>query len=222
MKTLRTLQQMVEAAPPRHIVRLPNPAALRRSGAAVVESKITNDQSKLLVYENGYVTYDNGSRHTVFPLHDIHGDYYYHPYSGIIRPDMIICEDEILSMPWFMGTLMVAEDRIVHSQDNSEINKKVYPAGLVPEHLFGLVDPSPDVLYQIIQQQELLDAIQMVDHALSTITEDQRRVVIECFQSEEKRKDIAKRLNMSPQLLNYFLKSGLRGMHKTLKIDETK
>ena len=71
MKTLRTLQKMVEVAPPT-MVKLPTPAALRESGSAVVEFKITEVKSILLVYENGYVVYGNGSRSTVLRWSSCH------------------------------------------------------------------------------------------------------------------------------------------------------
>ncbi|MBR0456958.1 MAG: sigma-70 family RNA polymerase sigma factor [Firmicutes bacterium] len=222
MKTLRTLQQMVEEAPPTGKVKLPTPAALRESGAAIVEVKITEDKSFLLVYENGYVVYDNGSRSTVLRLHDVDGCYRYHPYSGIIQPGMCIYDEDIMAMPWFLGTLMFAEDRIVHSQNNSSGNQNVFPAGFVSETVFGLVDPDPDPLEQVIKHQDLLETIRIVNFALSQITEDQRRVVVEYFSSDEKKKEIAKRLDMSPQLLNYFVQSGLRGMRKALGVKEKK
>ena len=38
----------------------------------------------------------------------------------------------------------------------------------------------------------------------------------------EKKKEIAKRLDMSPQLLNYFVQSGLRGMRKALGVKAKK
>lgn len=222
MKTLRTLQQMVEEAPPTSEVKLPTPAALRKSDAAIVEVMVTEDKSILLVYENGYVVYDNGSRSTVLRLHDVDECYYYHPYSGIAKPDMCIRRDEILSMPWFLGTLMFAEDRIVHNQNNSSGNQNVFPAGFVSETEFGLVDTDPDPLEQIIRHQDLIETIRIVNYALSQITEDQRRVVVEYFSSDEKKKEIAKRLDMSPQLLNYFVQSGLRGMRKALGVKEKK
>lgn len=221
MKTLRTLQQTVKVAPPTSKVKLPTPAALRESGAAIVELKITEDKSVLLVYDNGYVVYDNGLRNTVFRLHDVNGCYCYHPYSGIGKPGMCIYEEEILSMPWFLGTLMVAEDRIVHSQNNSSGNQNVFSTVAVSETAFGLVDPEPDPLEQIIRHQDLIETIRIVNYALSKITEDQRRVVVEYFRSDEKKKEIAKRLGMSPQLLNYFVQSGLRGMRKALGVKET-
>ena len=169
MKTLRTLQQMVEVAPPTSMVKLPTPAALRDSGVAIVEFKITGDKSILLVYENGYVVYDNGSRSTVLRLHDVDGCYVYHPYSGISKPDMCIYEEDILSMPWFLGTLMVAEDRIVHSQNNSSGNQHVFPTESVSETAFGLVDPELDPLEQIIRNQDVLETIRTVNYALSKI-----------------------------------------------------
>lgn len=222
MKTLRTLQQMVEVAPPTSMVKLPTPAALRDSGVAIVEFKITGDKSILLVYENGYVVYDNGSRSTVLRLHDVDGCYVYHPYSGISKPDMCIYEEDILSMPWFLGTLMVAEDRIVHSQNNSSGNQNVFPTESVSETAFGLVDPELDPLEQIIRNQDVLETIRTVNYALSKITEEQRRVVVEYFSSDEKKKEIAERLNMSPQLLNYYVQSGLRGMRKALGVKDKK
>lgn len=144
--TLRNLQQMVDKADPLAAHEKVTAKTVRESGADIIASVTTSDGSMLRVYDNGYVVYSNGLRVTVFPLHDINGDYYYQTQMDPGRPDMIINEDEILSMPWYLGVLMKAEDRIVHSQNNSKTNGYLILDGLMSELTANKEDESCDAL----------------------------------------------------------------------------
>ena len=219
MKTLRNLQQMVDTADPSAFGQTPTPKAIRESGAKVAEYVRTSDGSELAVYDNGYVVYSNGIRATVFPLHDIKGEYSYQSAVKETRLDMMISEDDLLSMPWYLGVLMVAEDRIVHSQENSKVCRNQILVGLIPWEAFMNEIPESDTLEIVILKETFRENMDLLSYALSSVTDSQREILLDYFFEDMNQYEIAKARNTSQQSVSKTFRRGIARMQKALGVD---
>lgn len=218
MLTLRKLQQMVDLAMLRSGKNVPTAKAVRESGSEIVAKIIMCDGSRIYVYQNGYVVYYSGRRVTVFPLHDIKGDYICPTVDYIERPDMCICEDELLSLPWYYGIMLKADERIEHSIDNSRANQIQIPMDFLQSIAEGIADPEPDGLEVILLKEKQQEEIAILKRALQYVTAAQYEVLMAYFFEDMEQEEIARKLGITQQAVSDRYQRALARMRAGLGI----
>ena len=192
---------------------IPTAKAVRDSDAEVAARFVMNDGSRIVVYDSGYVIYYKGKRVTVFPLHDITGDYLYPTVDKRKRPDMYIREEDLLSLPWYLGIILKAEDRIEQSINHSKANYIQLPMGMI-QSMAESTDL--DALEILLLKEQLLENAEMVKKALQYVTEAQYEVLVDYFFRNMNQFEIAEDLNITQQAVNDRYQRAIIRMRKGL------
>lgn len=196
MLTLRELKQMVEPVDERR--RVPTLRAQMESGVPIVVKERLNEQTELIVFANGYVSYRSGRRMTVFPLHSCRG-YHYEMFCGGVQ---FIPEEFFDREAWHIRLMLEGEDRLAKNLDVKE-NRNQVSYSAVSEDWAVLVDAKNNLAEQVVEQE-------MVEEMLSVLTEKQRAVVIRYYIKEENHREIAADLGISRQAVTDMIAKAIR------------
>ncbi len=213
MKSLLELKRTVEKAPA-HEGRL----RLRRkwlleSGAEIVEhAEIGRRYNRygepepeytLDVFDNGYVLYDDGSKYTVFPLHETcSGDYEYYADEADkeIGTKYLITESAFDLMPWTTRVLLEAIDRAEHNAETGTIVRNTDSYSAFENELMFLADLVNNGLVIVIHNE----MIRTLSECLAELTHDQRAAFIICVGYGRRPTDLARAMNITKQTACYY------------------
>ena len=85
-------------------------------GTEVVLRKLMENHAEVVVYKNGYVSYQAHERSTVFPIHDCK---HYH-YESQGNEQQTIPHDHFEDMEWHIRLVIEGEDRLAHNTSSRE------------------------------------------------------------------------------------------------------
>ena len=112
--TLKELKKMVPAV--EEGKRPPSLKKILEEGTEVVLRKLMENHAEVVVYKNGYVSYQAHERSTVFPIHDCK---HYH-YESQGNEQQTIPHDHFEDMEWHIRLVIEGEDRLAHNTSSRE------------------------------------------------------------------------------------------------------
>ncbi len=196
--------------------RVPSVVKLVSEGVPVLTSSM-DDETKAIIYSNGYVVYQNGSHATVFPLHDCK-DYIYYT----IEEKNAIPYEEFADQPWQVRVFMEGRDRLVHNQNNRKEGRTVsydaYDSDALWEELSDR--GSGDPLRRLVELDEKKEEMEALYRNLSKLTSRQKQVLIMCVVEGKTRVEVARELGTTHQAVTDSLKKSLRRLRKLYGIPE--
>ena len=181
--------------------KMPTAKAVRESGSPVIESIKTHDGSQMKVYENGFVTYSNSCRTTVFHLAAACQGYAYPTVDVWKRCEMFIPLSELLIAPWPVALIMIAEDRIAKNYSGRTIQQ--WSTEDIPDRVLSNAmkksgntsGESEDPLRIVISNE----TIELICHAMTRLSEKQREILIDFYVREKGIGEISERFSISIQ-----------------------
>lgn len=112
--TLKELKKMVPAV--EEGKRPPSLKKILEEDTEVVLRKLMENHAEVVVYKNGYVSYQAHERSTVFPIHDCK---HYH-YESQGNEQQTIPHDHFEDMKWHIRLVIEGEDRLAHNTSSRE------------------------------------------------------------------------------------------------------
>lgn len=198
--TLRELRTMIHST---NGLKTPGPKALRESESPVVAADVRNGDG-IIVYENGFATYQRDGKITVMSADDI-GDYSYYFATG----ESVISQEFFLDQDYTIFLSLVGEDRLTHNMNTcSELHEISYSD---QETEWGAMkDDSQDILGKILRQELLREVY-------GCMTERQTEIVNMYYLEQLTSREIAERLGISHQGVKKNLELAKENVQRKIK-----
>ncbi|RKJ51893.1 sigma-70 family RNA polymerase sigma factor [bacterium 1XD42-54] len=199
MLTLRELKHAVENAA--FTDRVPTYRALRESGSPIVAKEMVDAQSRIDVYQNGFVAYRVGRHSTVFPLHACCA--YVYEFN---QKDHFHFEDDFFeNKNWYFRVMLEGEDRIAKNEDWCNERKCISYSAVAED--WSEMAQEDMMLHELICQEE-------VEKLLSFSTEKQRMVMKKYYMEQMQEDEIAEELGVTQQAVSDMLRKGIRRVRR--------
>lgn len=197
--TLKELKKMVPAV--EEGKRPPSLKKILEEGTEVVLRKLMENHAEVVVYKNGYVSYQAHERSTVFPIHDCK---HYH-YESQGNEQQTIPHDHFEDMEWHIRLVIEGEDRLAHNTSSRE--SEVFSYSEDNDYNARLADPRMNVSDMVVNKV-LLRSIK--DFLRKEQWEHLCRHHIENMTFQE----IAEITGVTPQAVKKSLDRGLRRVRR--------
>lgn len=205
MLTLKELKKIVKVADMEK--RIPSVKSLKEH--KVVVKEMINADTKISVYDHGYVLYTAGNQSTVFPLHSC--DEY--EYVSVTGDNKEFNKEFFDNENWYIRLLMEAEDRMAYSQSKISTNHGVFSNSDVTDDAEIMRGSSKDFVDDVIDR-EILNAL------IKELTERQKTVLNLVYFEEMRQQDVADYLGIKQQSVNDLLNRALKTMKKKAENEE--
>lgn len=205
MLTLKELKKVVKVADTKK--RIPSAKALEAE-KIVVKERISAE-CDITVYENGYISYQENGKTTVFPLHACK-EYEYVDVKGYKTS---MNEDFFDNENWYIRLLMEATDRMVFNQTKVKSNHRIISYSDFVDDRTILVDIAPDIINQYIEKEIIHDL-------LDCLTARQKEIIQLFYFEEMNQKKIADYLGIRQQSVCEVLQRALSVMKKHADIEK--
>ena len=209
MMTLRELMKKADKAA--WVERVPSVAQLMKDGIPAICSEKMGKDIEVTALQNGYVIYQNGAHATVFPIHECK-DYV---EKSVTEEEHVLPFEVFADQPWQIRAFMEGEKRLVHNT-----NARRYLAGEISydaayEGWDMLSDEGEaDPLRAIIEEEIRREEISELHKRISTLTEKQRYVLIQCVVYGRMQIDLADELGTSRMNITQMLQRGLNKLRE--------
>lgn len=170
-------------------------------GTEVVLRKLMENHAEVVVYKNGYVSYQAHERSTVFPIHDCK---HYH-YESQGNEQQTIPHDHFEDMEWHIRLVIEGEDCLAHNTSSRE--SEVFSYSEDNDYNARLADPRMNVSDMVVNKV-LLRSIK--DFLRKEQWEHLCRHHIEDMTFQE----IAEITGVTPQAVKKSLDRGLRRVRR--------
>ena len=194
--TIKVLLQQVDRAAEG---ALPSAKSLRNSGVEVMLQHPVNEDTEICVYQNGYVTYRSGRHVTVFPLHDISGDYTFE----FVGERKTISSQKLGEMDAIIRLMMEGEDRISRNTDVIYGRKKISYSQEAED--WGVMADTVDRMEQTVDRM-------FAESLMECLTERQKEYVRRYFFKDQQMKEIGADLGVSKQAVSDSIRQALAKM----------
>ena len=194
MLTLQELKKISDI--PGCGAKIPTAKQLRESKLAIVQERLGLD-SKISVYQNGYVVYQVGKHSTVFPLHSCR-DYFY------LADGKAVCLSEQFfgNKVWYLRLVLEGEDRLNRNHEEKERNWNIsYSA--ISEDWFAMENLTESVLEQLAKQETVAEILQ-------DLSERQKYIIQKYYLQEETQEQISNELGISQQAVSATISHAIR------------
>lgn len=198
MLTLQELKKISDI--PGCGAKIPTAKQLRESKLAIVQERLGLD-SKISVYQNGYVVYQVGKHSTVFPLHSCR-DYFY------LADGKAVCLSEQFfgNKVWYLRLVLEGEDRLNRNHEEKERNWNIsYSA--ISEDWFAMENLTESVLEQLAKQETVAEILQ-------GLSERQKYIIQKYYLQEETQEQISNELGISQQAVSATISQSIRNIRK--------
>ena len=194
MLTLQELKKISDI--PGCEAKIPTAKQLRESKMAIVQERLGLD-SKISVYQNGYVVYQVGKHSTVFPLHSCR-DYFY----MADRKAVCLSEQFFGNKVWYLRLVLEGEDRLNRNHEEKERNWNIsYSA--ISEDWFAMENLTESVLEQLAKQETVAEILQ-------GLSERQKYIIQKYYLQEETQEQISNELGISQQAVSATISHAIR------------
>lgn len=194
MLTLQELKKISDI--PGCEAKIPTAKQLRESKMAIVQERLGLD-SKISVYQNGYVVYQVGKHSTVFPLHSCR-DYFY----MADRKAVCLSEQFFGNKVWYLRLVLEGEDRLNRNHEEKERNWNIsYSA--ISEDWFAMENLTESVLEQLEKQETVAEILQ-------DLSERQKYIIQKYYLQEETQEQISNELGISQQAVSATISHAIR------------
>ena len=166
MLTLQELKRISDT--PGYEAKIPTAKQLRESKLAIVQERLGLD-SKIAVYQSGYVIYQVGKHSTVFPLHSCK-DYFY-----LVDGKAVCLSEQFFgNKVWYLRLVLEGEDRLNRNHEEKERSWNVsYSA--ISEDWFAMENLTESVLEQLTKQETVAEILQDLSERQKYITCKKKR-----------------------------------------------
>ena len=163
---------------------------------AIMQERLGLD-SKISVYQNGYVVYQVGKHSTVFPLHSCR-DYFY----MADRKAVCLSEQFFGNKVWYLRLVLEGEDRLNRNHEEKERNWNIsYSA--ISEDWFAMENLTESVLEQLEKQETVAEILQ-------DLSERQKYIIQKYYLQEETQEQISNELGISQQAVSATISHAIR------------
>lgn len=198
MLTLQELKRITDV--PGLGAKLPTAKQLRTSSLILAQERLGMD-SKISVYQSGYVLYQIGKYSTVFLLHSCR-DY---PYLAD-KKTVILPENFFENREWYLRLVLEGEDRLNRNYEEKERSWNVsYSA--VSEDWLAMENRTESMLEHLTKQET-------VTEILGSLSERQKYVIQKYYLQEETQEQISKELGISQQAVSLAISQAIRCIRK--------
>ena len=215
MMTLRELMKKADKAA--WVERVPSVAQLMKDGIPAICSEKMGSGIEVTALQNGYVIYQNGAHAQLFPIHECK-DYV---EKSVTEEEHVLPFEVFADQPWQIRAFMEGEKRLVHNT-----NARRYLAGEISydaayEGWDMLSDEGEaDPLRAIIEEEIRREEISELHKRISTLTEKQRYVLIQCVVYGRMQIDLADELGTSRMNITQMLQRGLNKLREYYGIND--
>lgn len=198
MLTLQELKRITDV--PGFGEKLPTAKQLRTSRLALIQERLGKD-SKISVYQSGYVLYQVGKHSTVFLLHSCREYLYLADEKTVILPEQFFENRE-----WYLRLVLEGEDRLNRNHEEKERSWNVsYSA--VSEDWPAMENWTESMLEHLTKQET-------VTEILAGLSARQKYVIQKYYLQEETQEQISKELGISQQAVSLVLSQAIRSIRK--------
>lgn len=202
------LSKVRDATAANRTIRL---AGLLKEQSPVIASEKLGEEIEITVFENGYVAYQNGSRATVFPLHNCCRDY---EETDVLGKSRVIAFETFADQPWKIRVFMEGECRIAHNKETNR-NKVLLSYNFSVDERYYLSDQNQNNPLTMMLKKEDQDVeLARLRIALKTLTKKQEYVLFQCVVERRKQKDVARELGTGARNVSDMLKRAKRKLRK--------
>ena len=157
--------------------------------------------SKISVYQSGYVLYQIGKHSTVFLLHSCRDYLYLADEKTVILPEHFFENRE-----WYLRLVLEGEDRLNRNHEEKERNWNVsYSA--VSEDWLAMENRTESMLEHLTKQETLTEI-------LGSLSARQKYVIQKYYLQEETQEQISKELGISQQAVSLVISQAIRCIRK--------
>lgn len=192
--------------------KVPSAKYLKTEGNAIFAMQVKNGE--LILYDDGCFTYSTGSRTTVQHISRCLYPIRYEFGKRIENDDDCVSLDTFMGMPFYIRLVYEGEERLSSNADYRE-RKRVFTYDNV-ENSIDLEDSDSDFSSDVIEKiarEQLMDDI---EDALSSLTEQQRKVIACCYFQGMTQQQAADTLNCKKQSISECLKRGIDKLRTNL------
>ena len=194
MLTLQELKRITDV--PGLGAKLPTAKQLRTSSLILAQERFGMD-SKISVYQSGYVLYQIGKQSTVFLLHSCRDYLYLADGKTVILPEHFFENRE-----WYLRLVLEGEDRLNRNHEEKERNWNVsYSA--VSEDWLAMENRTESMLEHLTKQETLTEI-------LGSLSARQKYVIQKYYLQEETQEQISKELGISQQAVSLVISQAIR------------
>lgn len=198
MLTLQELKRITEV--PGLGAKLPTAKQLRTSRLTLVQERLGMD-SKISVYQSGYVLYQVGKHSTVFLLHSCREYLYLADEKTVILPEQFFENRE-----WYLRLVLEGEDRLNRNHEEKERSWNV-SYSVVSEDWLAMENRTESMLEHLTKQET-------VTEILAGLSARQKYVIQKYYLQEETQEQISKELGISQQAVSLVLSQAIRSIRK--------
>lgn len=198
MLTLQELKRITDV--PGLGAKLPTAKQLRTSRLALVQERLGMD-SKISVYQSGYVLYQVGKHSTVFLLHSCREYLYLADEKTVILPEQFFENRE-----WYLRLVLEGEDRLNRNHEEKERSWNV-SYSVVSEDWLAMENRTESMLEHLTKQET-------VTEILAGLSARQKYVIQKYYLQEETQEQISKELGISQQAVSLVLSQAIRSIRK--------
>ena len=211
---LMTLQELMNLVPEAEwVVRVPSMKMLLREAQVVLRDHSCPD-TLVLVFDNGFVSYQRMGLVTVFPLHSCR-DYSYKDAYGMMTE---VDYQDFANQPWQIRVFMEGQDRLIHSQYNATMERKTRSYSAWEEDgEFASDEGAGDPLNILIRMEEP-DEKELLWERVKNLTDRQQKILHECVVNGKKHYEVAEELGMSRQAVSENLSRSIYQLRKAFGV----
>lgn len=198
MLTLQKLKQIVEVPVPGQ--KIPTARKLKTSGVITAREKV-NQETKIVVYQNGYALYEVGGYATVFPIH-LCREYRYDSEDKRYHIAECLFEQE----PWYLRLILEGEDRLNRNRETREQERTVSYSKLSEE-------------WRVMETREVsvLERLilgETVSEILEILTNQQRVVICRLFLEQKTQCQISRELGITAPAVSRILSRAIKRVRR--------
>ena len=210
--TLHELMDLVPEA--KRVVRVPTIKMLLREAQVVLRDH-SRPNVLALVFDNGFVSYQRMGMVTVFPLHCCR-DYCYKDAFG----EMVeVSYQEFADQPWQVRVFMEGQDRIIHSQYNSTLERRTRSYSAMEEDGDFTSDGGAGDPLNILIRMEEPDEKELLWERVRNLTDLQQKILMECVVNGRKHHDVARELGLTRQAVSENLSRSIKQLRKAFGVE---
>lgn len=198
MLTLQELKQIADV--PGFGVKLPTAKQLRTSRLELAQERLGMD-SKISVYQSGYVLYQVGKHFTVFSLHPCRDYLYLADGKTVILPEQFFENRE-----WYLRLVLEGEDRLNRNREERERNWNV-SYSFVSEDWPAMENRAESMLEHLAKQETVAEILEI-------LSARQKYVIQKYYLQEETQEQISKELGISQQAVSAMISQAVRRIRK--------
>lgn len=185
--------------------RVPTYKKLRESGCEIVVKEVIDQDTEVMVYDNGLVVYRNFRRITIFPLHTCNS----YSYEDGNHQNLVyekVFEDEA----WYLRLILEGEDRLAQNQRTRDAFHRVVSYSAISEEWKLMEDESMDLL-QSVMRKETLDKLMLL------LNEQEKEILLAYYVEGISQEQIAEAFEVTQQNISYLIRAAVKKSRRLLE-----